>query len=290
MSYADTAGFKRWAKSRQRAFFEGIYDQVKGDILDVDQPVTLPIDAGSAPWRRFTVTLMDFMVMAQYVFPGGDEDPNFVGTYTVNNTPFGFAVSPGDIDTDLGKVFGLNHKVLTIENLDIGPVQSSLYVKAFDTSDVLVKKFLGHFHTAATSTLNGVTAPLPFGSQAQDMAAGVMDKLVDMLGSPTQKGGRPYLYTTKKRMWIRPPDLTYWRKFKFIAFVEDDPGDPDHPYKEIYLTLWKLELESRESMEGNPGAATHSAGMVPVKKTTEPAAETETPEAETPTPETPGGN
>jgi hypothetical protein len=126
MSYQDTAEFSRWAKGTQRKFFEGVYDQVAADIVDVDEAVVLPIDKGSLPWRRFTVSLVDYLVMAQYELPLADEDPAFLGAWTINNSAFGFAASSGDSDVRLGKVIHINHPVVTIENLDTGPVESSL--------------------------------------------------------------------------------------------------------------------------------------------------------------------
>lgn len=251
MSYIETADFDNWAKAAQRTMLTGIYDQVKDDIIDWNTSVALPIYEGEARWTRFTVTLKAFKVMASYDAPFSDEDPQFVGVGVKNDQAEGFAAPNGDLDIEVGDTYPIGLEVLAIEYLNLLPYSSELIVRAYDQTEPIAKVIASEFASTARASLNGVTATIPYGSKASNIGMSAIDKIERLANGPKQIGSHYHLYKVRNRVfWRRKPEMTSWFKYKFVAFVEEDPGDKDAPYKEIYLTLWELNLMSDETITG----------------------------------------
>jgi hypothetical protein len=261
MNYIETPAFDRWAKRVQREMLTGIYDQVRPRIVDWNQSVELPIFDGDGRWTRFRVVLKAFQVMAQYELPFGDEDPQFVGAGVKNETATAFAAPNADTDVELGDTDGIGLEVFSIDYLNLLAYSAELVVRAYDQSEPIARTIVSEFADTATSSLKGATATIPFGSQVSNVGLSVIDKVVRLANSPKQIGSHYHMFDVRKRFWNRPAAMDAWSRFKFVAFVEEDPGDPDTPYREIYMTLWELSLESDEAIVGQ-GTSTETRGQL----------------------------
>lgn len=255
MKYIDTPEFDRWAKRRQEDMLAGIFQQAKDRIVDWDEEVALPIGSGDKRWREFRVILKSFRVMAQYTAPFGDEDPRFAGVATKNRQPVAFSAPGGNADVELGDTYSLDMEVMHIADLDIVPYSAELVVRAFDRPEPLTELLLDEFATTATATLAGVTASIPYGGTARRVGNAVLENIVRLAGSPKQIGSHYTLFDVPNRsFWRRDDNVHFWQRYKFVAFVEEDPDDEDTPYEEIYMTLWELQLLSAEAMTGERGS------------------------------------
>ncbi|MEW9834901.1 hypothetical protein [Mesorhizobium marinum] len=250
MKYIETSAFNQWAKRAQREMLTGIFDSVRPRIIDWNQSVSLPIYSGSKRWTRFRVVLKAYTVMAQYEAPFADEDPQFVGAGVKNEKAIGFAAPGADTNVDLGDTYDIGLEVFSIDYLNLLPYSAELVVRAYDQAEPIAKTIISEFADTASSSLKGATATIPFGSQASGIGLAVIDKIARLASGPKQIGSHYYMFSVRKRLWNRPSTQTYWSRFKFVAFVEEDPDDKDTPYKEIYLTLWELILESDEAITG----------------------------------------
>lgn len=260
MNYVDSTAFDTWAKRVQREMLSGIFDQVRADIIDHDQTISLPIYEGDKRWTRFSVVLKSFRVLAQYEAPFADEDPQFVGAGVKNNEAIGFSTPNQDLDINLGDTYDVGLEVFSIDYLNLMPYSAELVVRAYDDADPIAKTLVAEFADTARTSLKGATATIPFGGQISNIGLLIIDKIARLAGGPKQIGSHYYLFKVRDRVyWRRPASSTSWFKYKFIAFVEEDPGDADTPFREIYLTLWELRLLSDEAITGI-GSSSESTG------------------------------
>lgn len=251
MGYIDTPAFDRWAKRVQREMLTGVFDQVRPDIIDWNQTVTLPISSGAARWTKFTVVLSAFRVMAQYELPFADEDPQFVGAGISNGEAVGFAAPNSDLNVNMTDTYPIGLEVFKIDYLNLLPCSAELVVRAYDQSEPIAKVIMSEFADSAESSLKGATATIPYGNRISNIGLSVIDKIENLANSPKQIGSHYFMFLVKKRIfWRRPPNMTSWFKYKFVAFVEDDPEDAETPFREIYMTLWELNLLSDEAITG----------------------------------------
>lgn len=249
MAYIHTPEFDRWAKSKQRRMLSGIYSQVRSQIIDWNTDVVLPIAAGTDRWRQFTVTLRAFRVMASYELPFADEDPQFVGVSVVNNNPQAFAAPTGDLDTAVGDTKPVGLEVMRVTDLDINAATAELVVRAYDQTEPIARTILSEFASTARASLNGVIAGIPYGGPAGRIGEGMIDKIHRLASAPKQIGDTYTMFVVAApQVWKRQPEVHAWTRYKFVAFVEEDPSDADTPYKEIYLTLWELQLLSKDAL------------------------------------------
>lgn len=273
MPYIDSTEFERWAKVVQKRMLRGIYDQVRSDIIHFNEEVNLPINTGSDRWWQFTVTLRSLRVMASYELPGADEDPQIVGVASVDNASAAINAKPNTNDIEVGSTYPINLEVMKITDLKILPHSAQIVLKAIDDSDALTKAIIEEIRNIGGQIITGSSALIPYGSSASRVGSQALNDLLDAIGDPDEIGELYNLfYVRRRQFWRRTPNMHVWHKFKFVAFVEEDPDDEDTPYEEIYLTCWELKLESEQALTGE--ASNTDGEKSGAKKVSEPKEET----------------
>ena len=273
MAYFETPEFDAKAKAAQTTMLPGIYDQFKDDILDWNSPVILPIGEGEARWTKFTVHLTAFQVIASYELLGADENPQFAGVAVSNDVAIGFSGPNVDRHVVLGDTYPIGLEVLKIDYLNLIAHSAEVVVRAYDQTESIAKAIASKFADTARLSLKGVTALIPYGDKVADIGGAVIGKIEDIASAPRQIGSHYHMFKVPIAVfWQRPPEMTSWFKYKFVAFVEEDPDDKEKPYKEIYLTVWELRLLSDAAIVGEDVKKLRR-----VKKEKQPGKPTETP-------------
>lgn len=265
MAYTDTTEFDLWVKDQEKKMMLGFYSQVEDEIIHWNTDVTLPIADGPGRWRQFTVNLRSFRVMASYELPFADEDPQFVGVAVANKTAEGFAAPTGDPNVAVGVTQPVGFEVLRITDLDINPYTAELVVRAYDQTEPIANTLLSEFAGAARAALNGVIAGMPFSGPAGRVGESLIDKLHRLAGAPKQVGDTYTLFrVAAPQIWKREAHTHAWTRYKFVVFVEEDPDDSETPHKEIYLTLWELQLLSEGALTDGSNVGKEKARQVKV--------------------------
>ncbi len=251
MGYYKTDQFARMVKNQHEEFLPGIYNQNKHKIIDFKEEVKLPINEGSERWWRFTVRLNSLMVLASYEAPGFDEDPQIVGLVKKDGASSVLNAKPTSSSIEVGKLKSIDVEVMNIHTLKLLPHSAEIFVGAVDTSNDLTQDIIDEIRATSSQFLNSAAALIPYGSKANRIAQQALKKLFEEIGEPKEIGNPYYVFRVPhKQFWKRKPEDHIWHRFKFIAFVQENPDDKDTPHDEIYLTMWELKLESEKAVIG----------------------------------------
>ena len=147
---------------------------------------------------------------------------------------------PEDVDLEICKLDDLEREEHKID----------ITVRAYDTLSNVTEALLDSAAPFVRQVKDAGIAFLPYGQDfVRSASDGIMDALVDEIGSDTEVGSFSYVFTPveDERAWQRAPNSRKWIRYRFVAFWNRDENQSteEEKQKELYVAVFRLSLTAR---------------------------------------------